>query len=145
MTEITLDAIIENIPRVTDFINAELEALDCPFKAQIQIDVAIDELFGNIALYAYEPLTGTATVRFEAEEDPKAVSITFIDTGMPYDPLAAEDPDISLGVEERDVGGLGVFLVKKTMDEVTYEYKDGQNILKIRKYIQENNDAGNQL
>ena len=71
------------------------------------------------------------------EEDPMAVIITFIDHGKPYDPLAGKDPDVSLGADEREIGGLGVFLVKKTMDEITYEYKDGHNILRIRKKMQE--------
>lgn len=133
MKEINLEATIDNIPVVTDFINAELEKLDCPMKAMTQIDVAVDELFGNIAQYAYNPETGPATVRVEVDEDPLAVIITFIDHGVPYDPLKAEDPDITTSAEERAIGGLGVFLVKKTMDAVTYEYKDGQNILRIRK------------
>lgn len=135
MKEMTVEATVENIAAVTDFVNGELEALDCPIKAQMQIDVAIDELFGNIAHYAYDPKTGPATVRVEVEQDPLAVVITFIDNGKPYDPLAKEDPDISLSAGDREIGGLGVFLVKKTMDQVIYEYKDGQNILKIKKNI----------
>ena len=137
MKEMTLEATVSNIPIVTDFINTELEALECPMKAQIQIDIAVDELFGNIAHYAYDPLTGPATVRVEVDDDPMAVIITFIDHGKPYDPLAGKEPDITLNAEDREVGGLGVFLVKKTMDEITYEYKNGQNILKIRKNMQE--------
>ena len=133
MHELSLEAAIANIPAVTDFVNALLEELDCPMKAQLQIDVAIDELFSNIAQYAYAPGTGPATVRVETEEDPPAVILTFIDRGMPYDPLAAEDPDITAPAEERSIGGLGVYLVKKTMDDVRYEYRDGQNILRIRK------------
>ena len=133
MHELNLEAAIANIPAVTDFVNALLEELDCPMKAQLQIDVAIDELFSNIAQYAYAPGTGPATVRVETEEDPPAVILTFIDRGMPYDPLAAEDPDITAPAEERSIGGLGVYLVKKTMDDVRYEYRDGQNILRIRK------------
>ena len=137
MKEMTLEATVGNIPIVTDFINTELEALECPMRAQMQIDIAVDELFGNIAQYAYDPLTGPATVRVEVDDDPMAVIITFIDHGKPYDPLAGKEPDITLNAEDREVGGLGVFLVKKTMDEITYEYKNGQNILKIRKNMQE--------
>ncbi len=133
MKELTVEATVENIEAVTEFVNAELEALDCPLKVQMQIDVAIDELFGNIAHYAYHPETGPATVRVEVEQEPLAVIITFIDNGVPYDPLATEEPDVTLSAEEREIGGLGVFLVKKTMDDVSYEYKDGQNILRIRK------------
>ena len=135
MKELNLTATIENIPVATDFVNEELEALDCPMKTQMQIDVAIDELFSNIARYAYNPDTGPATVRVEVEEDPLCVIITFIDNGKQYDPLSTETPDITLPAEERDIGGLGVFLVRKTMDDVTYEYKNGQNILRIKKHI----------
>ena len=135
MKELTIAATIENIPVVTDFVNEQLEAFDCPMKAQMQIDIAIDELFGNIAHYAYNPETGDATVRVEVIEDPLAVVITFIDGGVPYDPLQKDDPDTTLSAEEREFGGLGIYMVKKSMDEITYEYKDGQNILKIKKNL----------
>ena len=135
MKELTIAAKVENIEAVTDFVNEQLEALDCPMKAQMQIDIAIDELFGNIAHYAYNPEIGKATVRVEVIEDPLAVVITFIDKGVPYDPLAKADPDTTLSAEEREIGGLGIYMVKKCMDEITYDYKDGQNILKIKKRI----------
>ncbi|MBQ3014411.1 MAG: ATP-binding protein [Clostridia bacterium] len=135
MKELTLAATVENIETVTEFVNAQLEMLDCPIKAQMQIDIAIDELFGNIAHYAYTPEVGNATVRVEVSDEPLAVIITFIDNGIPYDPLAKDDPDITLSAEKREIGGLGIYMVKKSMDEITYEYKDGQNILTIKKNI----------
>ncbi|MDO4520253.1 MAG: ATP-binding protein [Erysipelotrichaceae bacterium] len=135
MRELTIDATIENIPVVTGFVDESLEELECPLKAQMQIDIAIDELFGNIANYAYKPDVGPATVRVEVEEDPLAVIITFIDHGRPFDPLGVSDPDTTLKADERKIGGLGVFLVKKTMDELSYEYIDGKNILRIRKKL----------
>ena len=135
MKELTIAATIENIETVTDFVNEQLEAYDCPMKAQMQIDVAVDELFGNIAQYAYEQGTGTITVRVEVVEDPLSVVITFIDNGVPYDPLKKEDPNTTLSADEREIGGLGIFMVKKTMDDVIYEYKDGQNRLTIVKKI----------
>ena len=135
MKELTVEAKTTNIEAVTDFVNEQLEALDCPMKAQMQIDIAIDELFGNIAHYAYSPEIGKATVRVEVIEDPLAVTITFIDNGVPYDPLAKADPDTTLSAEEREIGGLGIYMVKKSMDDITYEYKDGQNILTIKKKI----------
>ena len=135
MKELTIAATVENIETVTEFVNAQLELLDCPIKAQMQIDIAIDELFGNIAHYAYNTEVGSATVRVEVSEAPLAVIITFIDNGVPYDPLGKDDPDITLSAEEREIGGLGIYMVKKSMDEITYEYKDGQNILKIKKNI----------
>ena len=135
MKELTLTATVENIETVTDFVNEALETMDGPMKAQMQIDIAIDELFGNIAHYAYNPEIGQATVRVEVTQDPLAVVITFIDNGVPYDPLAKTDPDTTLSAEEREIGGLGIYMVKKSMDEITYDYKDGQNILKIKKCI----------
>ena len=133
MKELTITATVENIETVTEFVNEQLEALDCPIKAQMQIDIAIDELFGNIAHYAYNPDVGDATVRVEVMENPLAVVITFIDNGVPSDPLASADPDTTLSAEERTLGGLGIYMVKKTMDRVSYEYRDGQNILTIQK------------
>ena len=135
MKELTINATIDNIHAVTDFVDEQLEALDCPMKAQMQIDIAIDELFSNIAYYAYNPDIGPATVRVEVQQEPLAVVISFIDHGIPYDPLAKEDPDTTLSAEERDIGGLGIYMVKKSMDAVTYEYKNGQNILTIKKNL----------
>lgn len=135
MKELTVEATVESIPVITEFVDGQLEQLGCPMKAQAQIDIAIDELFSNIVHYAYHPGTGPATVRIEVVEEPLSVIITFIDQGVPYDPLAKEDPDVTLSAEERDIGGLGIYIVKKNMNEITYEYKDGKNILRIRKEI----------
>ena len=135
MKEMTIDATIENLPTVTDFVDEQLDELGCPMKAKMQIDIAIDELFSNIAQYAYNPETGPATVQVEVLDEPPSVVITFIDNGTPYDPLANADPDVSLGVEERAIGGLGIYMVKQTMDAIDYEYKDGRNILRIKKHI----------
>lgn len=135
MNELTIAARVENIPTVTAFVDRRLEALDCPVKAQMQIDIAIDELFGNIAHYAYRPGVGPATVRVEVVQDPLSVVITFIDQGVPYDPLAKADPDVTLSAEEREIGGLGIYMVKKTMDDISYEYRDGQNILTLKKRL----------
>lgn len=135
MNEMTIAAKVENIPAVTAFVDERLEALDCPLKAQMQIDIAIDELFGNIAHYAYQPGVGPATVRVEVERDPLSVVITFIDHGVPYDPLSKADPDVTLSAEEREIGGLGIYMVKKTMDAISYEYKDGKNILTLQKRL----------
>lgn len=135
MKELTLPAAVDSIRAVTAFVDEQLEALDCPMKAQIQIDVAIDELFGNIAHYAYAPQTGDATVRFDFDAPTRTVSVSFSDSGVPFDPLAKDDPDITASAQERPIGGLGIFLVKKTMDGVTYENKDGRNVLTIYKRI----------
>ena len=131
LDELTLDATIENIERVTAFVDELLEAAVCPQKAQAQINIAIDELFGNIAQYAYNPETGPATVRVEANAG--EVAVTFIDSGAPYNPLSAEKPDVALSAEDRGIGGLGIYMAKSLMDGITYEREDGKNILRIRK------------
>lgn len=135
MKEITLDATIENIWVLTDFVDELLDETDCPMKTKMQIDIAIDELFGNIAHYAYKDGVGKATVRVEILENPKAVSITFIDSGVPYNPLEKPDPDVTLSAADRKIGGLGIFIVKKNMDDVQYNYCNGQNTLRIIKYV----------
>ena len=136
MREISVRAVTGQVGAVTDFVNALLTELGCSEGARIQIDVAVDELFGNIARYAYGQEAGMATVRLETEENPKCVMITFIDQGAPYNPLAEERPDTTrLPAKKRPIGGLGLFMVKKTMDGVFYRYQDGQNILTIRKII----------
>ena len=135
MKSLTLEATIENIPRVTAFVDELLEKNDCAMKAQLQIDVAIDEIFCNIASYAYGGATGEVTVQFDLDPSTRMASITFIDGGIPFDPLQQTDPDVTLSIEERQVGGLGIFLVKKTMDRMEYRREDDRNILTIHKCI----------
>ena len=136
MRTITVSASVDQIRPVTDFVNIRLKELGCSDRIRIQIDVAIDEIFGNIARYAYDPETGPATVCVDVEEDPLCVIITFIARGKPYDPLAAEIRDTTaLPAAERPIGGLGLFMVKKTMDDISYTYRNGQNILTIRKKV----------
>ena len=135
MAEKTFDAAVDQLDEVLAFVTDQLDQLDCPPRHRIQIEVAVEELFVNIASYAYRPGTGTADVTVEAFDNPKAVEITFRDSGVPYDPLAKQDPDISLSADDRQIGGLGIFMVKKTMDDMRYEYKDNQNVLTIRKVI----------
>ena len=135
MKELTIEAEVDNLNEVLAFVDEQLEQLNCAMKVQMQIDVAVEEIFVNIANYAYVPGKGSATICVEWETEPRTVSITFADRGMPYDPLQKEDPDISLSAEDREIGGLGIYMVKKSMDEVTYEYRDGQNILRIRKQL----------
>lgn len=133
MKELTVDAVMDSIPAVTEFVDEQLEQYDCPMKAQAQINIAIDELFSNIVHYAYHPEVGPATVRVEVLEKPLSVVITFIDQGVPYDPLSKMDPDVTLSADDREPGGLGIYIVKKNMSDITYEYKNGKNILRIRK------------
>ena len=133
--EITVAATVENLEAVATFVDACLEEVGCSPRAQIQIDVAVDELFSNIAYYAYPQRTGEVTLRLAATEEPPCAILTFIDSGVPYDPLSRADPDTTLSAEERQIGGLGIYMVKKSMDAVSYAYEDGKNILKITKRL----------
>ena len=128
-------ASIEDIPKVTAFAEQELKQYDCPTKAVVQISVAIDEIFSNIVRYGYKNEQGSITVELFAEDAPKTICIRFIDKGVPYNPLAKDDPDVTLSADEREIGGLGIFMVKKTMDDVEYKYENGQNILTLKKNI----------
>ncbi len=133
--ELELEAVTENLQEVQTFVEDHLEASGCSMKAQMQIGVAVEEIFVNIANYAYHPDKGNATVRVEVSGDPVCVTITFVDHGVPYDPLAKDDPDVTLSADDREIGGLGIFMTKRIMDDVAYEYKDGQNILTLKKNL----------
>ena len=135
MKTLTVPARIDQLEVVQEFIQQELEKQDCSPKAQIQISIAVEEIFVNIAHYAYKPVEGDATIRCEVGGDPVEVTIQFLDHGKPYNPLAKEDPDVTLSAEERGIGGLGIFMVKKSMDSLDYEYHDGKNILTIKKSL----------
>lgn len=135
MKELLIEAKRENLPEVQSFIDEQLEEAGCTMMTQTTIDIAVEELFVNIANYAYGSKTGMAVVQVSVHKDPLAVEITFIDNGKQYDPLAKADPDTTLSFKERQIGGLGIFMVKKTMDNMSYEYKDGKNILTITKNL----------
>ena len=133
--ELTVEATLDNLTLVTAFLEEHLEEASCPLKAQMQICVAAEEIYVNIAHYAYGPETGMASIRLTLEEEPPSMTLRFLDSGVPFDPLKKPDPDVSLAAEEREIGGLGIFMTKKVMDEVCYEYKDGQNILTMKKRL----------
>ena len=137
MKELVIEAEVDNLDKVFEFIDSQLEKYDCPPKIQWQINLAVEELFVNIAHYAYHPNKGSATIKFDILEDSSMISIIFIDEGKPYNPLEKPDPDISLPAEERDIGGLGIFMVKKYVDNIFYKYHDGKNILTIQKHLKE--------
>ena len=131
MKEIVLDAKVDNLPQVLSFVDEELEKAECSMKGQMQIDIAVEEIFVNVASYAYEDKIGSCTVQVDADPATSYVTITFIDEGIPYNPLAKEDPDVTLSAEEREIGGLGIFSVKKSMDTTAYERKDDKNIFSM--------------
>lgn len=134
-TSITLPATVENIGKITAFVEGRMEEKDCPLKQIMQVSMAVDEVMANVAMYAYAPGTGDVTVAVDFDDGSRTVSVTFIDRGVAFDPLAKEDPDVTLPAEQRKIGGLGIFLVKKTMDDVAYRREGDQNILCIKKKV----------
>jgi anti-sigma regulatory factor (Ser/Thr protein kinase) len=132
MKELTIEAIPENLDLVLEFIASELEKSVCTPKLQMQIAIAAEEIFVNIAHYAYNPEIGGAIIRIVVGDE---VVIEFEDKGTPYNPLDKKDPDTTLTAEEREIGGLGIFMVKNIMDAVEYRNVDNKNLLVIKKTI----------
>ena len=122
----------ENMQSINDFVHAALPP-DCPEDVIFKIDVAVEEIYINIAHYAYAPSTGEVEVSCGAENG--VFTVIFADRGKPFDPLAHADPDITLSADEREIGGLGIFMTKKFMSSVAYRYEDGKNILTITKAL----------
>ena len=134
--ELTIQADDKELERVLDFIHQQLPS-DCETDLLYKIDLAAEEIFVNIAHYAYKdklPEEG-GSVRLNCSMENDTLTMIFKDTGIPFNPLAKADPDITLSAEERKIGGLGIFLTKKYMDSIDYKYEDGANILTMKKTI----------
>ncbi len=131
MTETEFTASDENFREVIEFVEGELEKVECPPKTMMQISVAVEEIYINIAHYAYLGQKGKMKLGLRIQ--PGEAAIRFTDHGMPFNPLAKADPNIKAPTEERSVGGLGIYMVKKTMDDTQYKYENGQNIFTIVK------------
>ncbi len=127
----------DNLDDVLGFIDGLLEKAGCPMKIQMTMDIAVEEMYVNIAHYAYNGEKGEAQVSAEYNEDTKEFTVELRDSGIPFDPLAKPDPDVKLPAEERRIGGLGIYMVKKSMDRVAYRREDGQNIFTMVKKLVE--------
>ena len=134
MKEILTKAEVPNVDAVTEAADEYLDSVNCPIKHRMQVDMIIDEIFSNIAKYAYPDGGGDVCLRLDCSED-KILSLVFEDSGTPFNPLQSEDPDVTLDASERGIGGLGIYLVKKMSDAVEYEFSGGKNILTVRKNI----------
>ncbi len=134
MKELFITADTDNLDKVIEFVDENLRELSCADKIRMKLELATEEIFVNIANYAYAG-TGEAYIGIEATEDKKSVKIIFKDSGIKYNPLLKADPDVSLPAEKRRIGGLGILLVKKIADEISYEYIDGNNVLTVIKKI----------
>ena len=135
MTNKTFPAKTESLNDVLGFVEGTLESFECPVKTQTAICVAIEEVFVNIARYAYPEGDGDMTLNIGFDAQNRAVTLRMSDKGVPFDPLAKPDPDVTLSAEDREIGGLGIFIAKKTMDSIGYAYENGENVLTMIKKI----------
>ena len=135
MTSKTFPAKVDALADVLGFVEEKLESFDCAMKVQIALAVAIEEVFVNVAHYAYGDGEGDVTLSIDFDEGSRIVTFCMADKGVPFDPLKKPDPDITLSASERDIGGLGIFITKKTMDSVSYAYENGENKLTMSKTI----------
>lgn len=136
MTEKRFPAALDQLEAVQRFVLDQLKDCDYSERVRAQLDVAVEEIFVNIAHYAYPPdQTGWALIRCQVDQAPLRITIQFVDRGVPFNPLQKKDADITLSAEKRQIGGLGILMVKRSMDQVLYTYQDGQNILTMVKKI----------
>lgn len=137
MKEIEIEADAGKLYELQAFFDEELEKIGCPPELILELDMVAEEIFVNIASYAYpeENAEKYARAVFDYDDETRTVLLRFYDRGRPYDPLLGKMPDLTLPAEERPIGGLGVYLVKEYMDEVRYEYRDGYNVLTAEKKL----------
>ena len=133
MDKLTVPASLQQMERVIDFVETSLLRNGCGPNALKELLVAVDELFSNIARYAYSGACGEAEITVKLRD--RVASVCFTDSGTPYNPLEREEPDVTLSIEDRKSGGLGIYMVKRSMDSIYYEYRDGKNILTVLKSI----------
>ena len=136
MRELTIDAVVANLEKVNEFIKNELTGIEFSKRFMMQLELVVEEIFVNIASYSYPGKTGSVTIQIEVEKNPPAVTLVFKDQGIEYNPLAQEAPDVDLALEDRNIGGLGIFLVKNYVDDLSYSYNDGSNVLTLKKIPQ---------
>ncbi len=130
-SEITLEAQDKNLEAAQEFVKNQLKQICNDEMILLQIDLVVEEVFVNISHYAYKPQTGNVTIICQTSTEPSRLTVTFIDSGKPFNPLERPDPDITLDSSEREIGGLGIFLTKKYMTTTVYEFKDGKNIFTL--------------
>ncbi|MCR5101434.1 MAG: ATP-binding protein [Butyrivibrio sp.] len=140
MEELRIEADINNLNKAIEFVDKMLEEVNCSPEVMAQIDIAIEEIFVNIASYAYAPEKGDVVIKAGLIDGYRGVQVTFIDSGVPFNPLEKADPDVDQPIEDRPIGGLGVYMVKMSMDKVLYEYKDEANMLSIIKKLDSSSD-----
>lgn len=135
MQELRLSATPDTLYTVLDMIEERLDGAGCPPGKKTEILIAVEEMYINIVHYAYGGKTGEAIVQMEVTSRPEVCRIVLRDHGTPYNPLTKDDPDVTLSAEQRKIGGLGIYMAKKSMDLIHYEYRDGSNILTMEKNL----------
>ena len=135
MTSKTFEAKTEALSDILGFVDEMLEKYECPMKIQTAVCVAIEEAFVNVARYAYKNGDGDVVFGIGFDKESRNITFRMRDKGVPFDPLKKPDPDITLSAEQREIGGLGIFITKKTMDSVEYSFENGENILTMTKKI----------
>ncbi|MBR1395916.1 MAG: ATP-binding protein [Selenomonadaceae bacterium] len=133
--ELVIEAVIDNLDEVNLFVHKSIEQFEVSKRTLMQLDLVVEEIFVNIASYAYSPNTGSVKILLQTDMEHLYISLTFIDSGVPYNPLEQSDPNVNLSAEERDIGGLGIFLTKNLVDDISYQHINGQNVLKFTKRL----------
>jgi anti-sigma regulatory factor (Ser/Thr protein kinase) len=145
MKNIIISADKEELNAVLDFINKNLDFLNPSPKFRMELELSVEEAFSNIANYAYSIKNSNnqrnnpediVTVNYHVEKNPLKVVVEFLDYGTPFNPLKTQDPDTSLSSEDRSIGGLGIFLIKKNVDNIEYKYENNKNILILEKNLE---------
>lgn len=124
--EIRVPAIRENVAAISAFTEDTLNEMECSPKVTMKFLIAMDEIITNVVNYS-----GAKEMTVQISKEDGVVSVRILDDGKPFDPLQHADPDITLDASEREIGGLGIYMVKKSMDDVIYFYEDGRNVLKL--------------
>ena len=133
VNELKIEAKKENFEKVLAFVDEALEKAGVPYEVQLSVEMAIEEIYLNIVYYAYAQKDGDAIILTDINEKDKILTLTFIDEGPEYNPLLKEDPDTTMDIMDRPIGGLGILMVKKMMDDVVYCRENGENRLTIKK------------
>ena len=133
--ELVIEAVVDNLDDVNLFVHKSIEQFEVSKRTLMQLDLVVEEIFVNIANYAYSPNTGLVKILLQTDIEPLSISLTFIDSGVPYNPLEKSDPDVNISADDRQIGGLGIFLTKNLVDDITYQFVDGQNVLQLTKSL----------
>jgi anti-sigma regulatory factor (Ser/Thr protein kinase) len=130
--KLNIQAVVENMPKVQAFVEGALLLTGVCERALLNIQLVVEEVFVNIASYAYTDAAGEAEVTVKVSDDGGYAELSFSDSGIPFDPLSVPAPDITLPSEKRKIGGLGIFLLREMAEDVRYRNEDGRNILSFK-------------